>query len=58
VLPIERDGARILGFEGGAVFSVYVPTPKGPVFMTLIRKAFGEDQTTRTWQTLEKVVSA
>ena len=58
VLPIERDGALILRFEGGAVFSVYVPTPKGPVFMTLIKKAFGEDQTTRTWQTLEKVVSA
>jgi uncharacterized protein (DUF1697 family) len=57
-LPIERDGARILRFQGSAVFSVYVPTPKGPVFMALIEKAFGKDQTTRTWQTLEKVVCA
>jgi uncharacterized protein (DUF1697 family) len=57
-LPIERDGARILRFQGGAVFSVYSPTPKGPVFMTLIERAFGKEQTTRTWQTLEKVVSA
>jgi uncharacterized protein (DUF1697 family) len=57
-LPIERDGARILRFQGGAVFSAYTPTPKGPVFMTLIKKAFGEDQTTRTWQTLEKVICA
>jgi hypothetical protein len=44
--------------SGGAVFSVYMPNPKGPVFMTLIEKAFGKDQTTRTWQTLEKVVAA
>ena len=58
VLPIERDGARILRFQGGAVFSAYMPTPKGPVFMTLIKKAFGEEQTTRTWQTIEKVVRA
>ena len=56
-LPIEQDGARILRFAEGAVFSAYLPTPKGPVFMTLIDKAFGKAQTTRTWQTLEKVVS-
>ena len=58
VLPIERDGARVLRSQGDAVFSAYVRTPKGPVFMTLIEKAFGKDQTTRTWQTLEKVVCA
>ena len=58
VLPMERDRARILHIQGGAVFSAYAPTPKGPVFMTLIEKAFGKDQTTRTWQTLEKVVCA
>jgi uncharacterized protein (DUF1697 family) len=54
-LPIERDGARILRHEGDAVFSVYAPTPKGPVFMTLIEKAFGKEQTTRTWQTIERI---
>lgn len=56
-LPIEKDGARILRMEDGVVFSAYLPTPKGPVFMTLLQKTFGKEQTTRTWQTLEKVVS-
>jgi hypothetical protein len=32
-----------------------MPIAKGPVFMTLIEKALGKDQTTRTWQTIEKV---
>src|SRR5688572_9698776 len=57
-LPIEKDGARILAMRGGAVFGAYVPGPKGPVFMTLLEKAFGKAQTTRTWQTLERVVTA
>jgi uncharacterized protein (DUF1697 family) len=55
-LPIEQDGARILRLEGDMVFSAYLPTPKGPVFMALIEKAFGKEQTTRTWQTLERIV--
>lgn len=54
-LPIEQDGARILRVAGGAVFSAYVPSPRGPVFMTLIEKTFGKDVTTRTWDTLRKV---
>jgi uncharacterized protein (DUF1697 family) len=54
-LPIERDGASILVFQGNALFSAYLPTPKGPVFMTLLEKAVGKEQTTRTWQTIEKV---
>jgi uncharacterized protein (DUF1697 family) len=56
-LPIEKDGARILAMRGNAVFGAYVPGPKGPVFMTLLEKAFGKGQTTRTWQTLERVVT-
>jgi uncharacterized protein (DUF1697 family) len=55
-LPIERDGARILRLQGNDLFSAYLPSPKGPVFMTLIEKAAGKEQTTRTWQTIEKVV--
>ena len=54
-LPIEQDDARILRLEGNHLFTVYAPTPKGPVFMTLIEKAVGKEQTSRTWQTLEKV---
>jgi len=54
-LPIEFDGARILRVDGGEVFSAYVPSPRGPVFMTLIQKTFGKEVTTRTWDTLRKV---
>jgi uncharacterized protein (DUF1697 family) len=57
-LPLELDGASILCVHGREVFSAYVPNPRGPVFMTLIEKTFGERQTTRTWGTLEKVVRA
>ena len=57
-LPIEIEGARILAMKDGEVFSAYVPSPKGPVFMTLIEKTFGKEQTTRTWNTLTKVVRA
>lgn len=54
-LPIELDGARILTVKGTEVFSAYLPTAKGPVFMALIQKTFGREQTTRTWRTVEKV---
>jgi uncharacterized protein (DUF1697 family) len=54
-LPAEVDGARILAVSGSHVFSAYLPTPKGPVFMTLIEKTFGSELTTRTWDTVAKV---
>lgn len=54
-LPIELEGARILSLRGTEVLSAYVRTPKGPVFMTLIEKTFGREQTTRTWETVAKV---
>lgn len=53
-LPIEQDGACILVARGAEVFSYYVPNPKGPVFMRLIERTFGTEQTTRTWKTIEK----
>lgn len=56
-LPIELDGARILAVEGAEVFSAYVPSPRGPVFMRLIEKTFGSDVTTRTWDTVRKCVT-
>lgn len=55
-LPIALDDARILCVKGTEVFSAYVPSPKGPVFMRLIEKTFGKDLTTRTWDTIGKVV--
>jgi len=54
-LPVELHGARILTMKGREIFSAYLPTPKGPVFMTLIEKTFGKDLTTRTWDTVAKV---
>ena len=57
-LPIERDGATILAVEGGEVFTAYVPSSKGPVFMTLIETTFGKDLTTRTWDTVRKCARA
>lgn len=57
-LPVELDGATILGVKQREVFSAYVPSPRGPVFMTLIERTFGKDVTTRTWDTLEKVIAA
>ena len=57
-LPVELDGARILRMKGSEVFSAYVRSPRGPVFMTLIEKTLGKDVTTRTWETVERVVRA
>jgi len=54
-LPIELHGACIHFMKGREIFSTYVPSPKGPVFMTLIEKTFGKDVTTRTWETVAKV---
>jgi hypothetical protein len=57
-LPVEQDGARILASTGREVFTAYVPSPRGPVFMTLIEKTFGAEVTTRTWDTVRKCAAA
>jgi uncharacterized protein (DUF1697 family) len=54
LLPIEFDGAKILAVREREVFTVYVPSERGPVFMTLIEKTFGKSVTTRTWDTVKK----
>lgn len=54
-LPIEVDGARILCMKGQEIYTAYIRSPKGPVFMTLIQKTFGDELTTRTWETVKKV---
>ncbi len=58
VLPIELDGARILAVKGGEVFTVYEPSIKGPVFMTLIERTFGKHVTTRTLDTVKRCVAS
>ncbi|HET9709798.1 MAG TPA: DUF1697 domain-containing protein [Gemmatimonadales bacterium] len=55
-LPGELLGARIYALQGSEAFTAYVRNPKGtPVFMTLIEKTFGKEQTTRTWDTVAKI---
>ena len=54
-LPIELHGARILRAQGGDIFSAYIPSPRGPVFMSLIEKTLGKEVTTRTWETVAKL---
>jgi uncharacterized protein (DUF1697 family) len=57
-LPLEVDGARILAVNGREIFTAYVPSPRGPVFMRLIEKTFGTEVTTRTWDTIRKCAAA
>ena len=57
-LPVELDGARIVAATGREVYSAYVPSPRGAVFMTLIEKTYGTEVTTRTWETVQKVARA
>jgi uncharacterized protein (DUF1697 family) len=57
-LPIELDGARILKVSGGEVFSAYVRSANGPVFMSLLERTFGKDITTRTLDTVRKCAGA
>ena len=57
-LPIERDGAVILGMAGTEVFTAYLPCDKGPVFMSLLERTFGTDITTRTLDTVGKCAVA
>ena len=57
-IPPESGGAQILSVGGREVFSAYVPSDKGPVFMSLIEKTFGKNITTRTWETVRKCASA
>ena len=55
-LPDEVEGARICAVTKNEAFSAYVPGATSPVFMVLIEKTFGKDVTTRTWETVERIV--
>src|SRR5262249_44773024 len=57
-LPVERDGAQILAAGSREAFSAYLPSPRGPVFMELIKATFGSEVTTRTWDTVERCAKA
>jgi uncharacterized protein (DUF1697 family) len=57
-LPLEVDGARIVAMQGQEVFTAYVPSAKGALFMGLIERTFGKALTTRTWDTVAKCAAA
>ncbi len=57
-LPIAADGVSILALRGREAFTAYERGPDSPVFMVMIEKAFGKDQTTRTWDTVRKCAEA
>ena len=57
-LPVDLRGARILALKGREAFSYYVPLGLDPSFMVVIEKTFGKDVTTRTWETVGRIVKA
>lgn len=57
-LPIELRGARILAMDGREGLTCHVPNAYDPAFMVLIEKTFGKQVTTRTWETVGRIVKA
>jgi uncharacterized protein (DUF1697 family) len=57
-LPRSDADAWVIAVRGREVFTAYVPSDRGPAFMTLIEKAFGKEVTTRTWETVLKCAAA
>ena len=57
-LPIARDGVHIFAVVEREIFTTYHPHPRGPVFMTMLERAFGKDITTRTLDTVRKCAGA
>ena len=57
-LPVAMDGGEILSLHGREAFLYYVPGEVAPTFMGMIEKTFGKTQTTRTWDTVGRIVKA
>ena len=57
-LPLAEHQASVFLASGREVFTAYLPTDRGPVFMGLIERAFGSHVTTRTLETVAKCASA
>ena len=56
-LPATREKATIYTVVGREALSAYVVQPGNPVFMALLDATFGKDITTRTWDSLARVVA-
>ena len=57
-LPLRLRGAELLALEGREALTYYIPNQVDPAFMVLIDKAFGKEVTTRTWETVHRIVKA
>lgn len=57
-LPVGVGQAHIFCLEDGCAFGSYVPQVDGPLFMKLIEKTLGKDVSTRTWESVRKIVKA
>ena len=57
-LPVVLGSAEILALHGREAYTCYVPGDASPTFMTLIETTFGTDVTTRTWDTIGRIVKA
>jgi uncharacterized protein (DUF1697 family) len=57
-LPLAQDLASVFLVRGREAYTAYIPVDKGPVFMTLIEKAFGKKVTTRTLETVARCAAA
>lgn len=57
-LPPPAEGVAIHALQGREAFTSYQPHPRGPVFMSILEKTFGKDQTTRTWDTVKRCAEA
>jgi len=57
-LPLAEDLASVFLVRGREAYAAYRPSPKGPVFMTLIQRAFGQQVTTRTVDTIARCARA
>ena len=50
-------GARILAATPTEVYTAYVMGPRGGEFMRVLEEAYGQEITTRSWDTVKKVVN-
>ena len=57
-LPVELRGACLYALKGRIGLGYHVPQQADPAFMALIEKTFGKNVTTRTWETVERIVKA
>jgi uncharacterized protein (DUF1697 family) len=57
-LPLRLRGAELLALEAREALTYYVPNKVDPAFMVLIDKTFGKEVTTRTWETVQRIVKA